>query len=172
MQYLARVRTAEWVVYAKPPFAGPHQVLSYLGRYTHRIAISNSRLLAIDDGKVRFRWKDYRHDNRHATMTLTADEFICRFLVHVLPSGFQRIRCYGFLCNRRRQDKLARCRQMLGMASVVPTAASDTSDDYRDVYEALTGNSLPRCPSCDNGLLLVVKTLPRSSNRQWFCDTS
>ena len=129
-------------------------------------------MLAIDDGKVRFRWKDYRHDNRHATMTLTADEFIRRFLIHVLPSGFQRIRYYGFLCNRRRQDKLARCRQLLGMASVAPAAASDTSDDYRDVYEALTGNSLRRCPSCDDGLLLVIKVLPRSSNRQWFCDTS
>ena len=139
------------MVYAKPPFAGPHQVLSYVGRYTHRIAISNSRLLAIDDGKVRFRWKDYRHDNRHATMTLAADEFIRRFLIHVLPSGFQRIRYYGFLCNRRRQDKLARCRQLLGMASVVPAAASGTSGDYRDVYEALTGNSLRRCPSCDDG---------------------
>jgi hypothetical protein len=171
LQYLARVRTAEWVVFAKPPFAGPHQVLSYVGRYTHRIAISNSRLLAIDDGKVRFRWKDYRRDNRHAAMTLTADEFIRRFLIHVLPSGFQRIRYYGFLCNRRRQDKLARCRQLLGMANVVPAAASGTSDDYRDVYEALSGNSLRRCPSCDDGRLLVIKVLPRPNNRQWFCDT-
>ena len=172
MQHLARVRTTEWVVYAKPPFAGPHQVLSYVGRYTHRIAISNSRLLAIDDGKVRFRWKDYRRDNRHATMTLTADEFIRRFLIHVLPSGFQRIRYYGFLCNRRRQDKLARCRQLLGMANVVPPAASGPSGDYRDVYEALTGKSLRQCPSCDHGRLLVIKVLPRPNNRQWVCDTS
>jgi len=172
LQHLARVRTAEWVVFAKPPFAGPHQVLSYVGRYTHRIAISNSRLLAIDDGKVRFRWKDYRRDNRHATMTLTADEFIRRFLIHVLPSGFQRIRYYGFLCNRRRQDKLARCRQLLGMANVVPATASGTSGDYRDVYEALSDKSLRRCPSCDDGRLLVIKVLPRPNNRQWVCDTS
>ena len=171
-QHLARVRKTEWVVYAKPPFAGPHQVLSYVGRYTHRIAISNSRLLAIDDGKVHFRWKDYRRDNRHATMTLTADEFIRRFLIHVLPSGFQRIRYYGFLCNRRRQDKLARCRQLLGMANVVPPAASGPSGDYRDVYEDLTGKSLRQCPSCDDGRLLVVKVLPRPNNRQWVCDTS
>jgi hypothetical protein len=171
-QHLARVRKTEWVVYAKPPFAGPHQVLSYVGRYTHRIAISNSRLLAIDDGKVRFRWKDYRRDNRHATMTLTADEFIRRFLIHVLPSGFQRIRYYGFLCNRRRQDKLARCRELLGMANVVPPAASGPSGDYRDVYEDLTGKSLRQCPSCDHGRLLVVKVLPRPNNRQWVCDTS
>ena len=129
-------------------------------------------MLAIDDGKVRFRWKDYRRDNRHATMTLTADEFIRRFLIHVLPSGFQRIRYYGFLCNRRRQDKLARCRQLLGMANVVPAAAPGTSGDYRDVYEALSGNSLRRCPSCDDGRLLVIKVLPRPNNRQWFCDTS
>ena len=105
-------------------------------------------MLAIDDGKVRFRWKDYRRDNRHATMTLTltADESIRRFLIHVLPSGFQRIRYYGFLCNRRRQDKLARCRQLFGMANVVP-AASGPSGDYRDVYEALSGKSLRRCRS-------------------------
>src|SRR6202034_3348997 len=133
---LAPGRAVEWVVYAKPPFAGPEQVLGYVGRYTHRIAISNSRLLAVNEDGVCFRWKDYRRDNRHGTMTLKADEFIRRFLIHVLPSGFQRIRYYGFLCNRRRQDKLARCRQMLGMASVAPAAASGTSDDYRDVYEA------------------------------------
>ncbi len=105
-------------------------------------------------------------------MTLTADEFIRRFLIHVLPSGFQRIRYYGFLCNRRRQDKLARCRQLLGMANVVPATASGTSGDYRDVYEALSDKSLRRCPLCDDGRLLVIKVLPRPNNRQWVCDTS
>ena len=90
-------------------------MLAYIGRYTHRIAISNSRLLAIDDGKVRFRWKDYRHGNPHGAMTLTADEFIRRFLIHVLPDGFHRIRYFGFLCNRQRESKLARCRELLGM---------------------------------------------------------
>jgi hypothetical protein len=172
LQHLARARTAEWVVYAKPPFAGPQQVLNYVGRYTHRIAISNSRLLVIDDGKVQFRWKDYRRDNRHGIMTLSADEFIRRFLIHVLPGGFQRIRYFGFLCNRQRNKQLARCRVLLGMAQVGPSTPPPPTGDYRDLYEALTGNSLTQCPACDDGRLLVIKVLPRSNNRRWLCDTS
>ena len=116
-QYLAPLRKTEWVVYAKRPFGGPEQVLNYLGRYTHRVAISNNRLLDIEDGKVSFHWKDYRHDDQQKTMTLEADEFIRRFLLHVLPDGFQRIRHYGFLGHRYRQAKLALCRQLLGMPS-------------------------------------------------------
>lgn len=100
--YLAPLRKAEWVVYAKPPFAGPEQVLDYVGRYTHRVAISNNRLIDIEDGAVRFRWKDYRHGNRQKAMAVSADEFIRRFLLHVLPEGFHRIRYYGFLGNRHR----------------------------------------------------------------------
>ena len=91
-RYLAPVRKVKWVVYAKPPFGGPQQVLEYLGRYTHRVAIANQRLIDCVDGKVRFHWKDYRHDSRQKVMTLDVDEFIRRFLLHVLPSGFQRIR--------------------------------------------------------------------------------
>ena len=106
-------------------------------------------------------------------MTLTADEFIRRFLIHVLPSGFQRIRYDRLpLQSPGRQDKLARCCELLGMANVVPPAASGPSGDYRDVYEDLTGKSLRQCPSCDHGRLLVVKVLPRPNNRQWVCDTS
>jgi hypothetical protein len=97
------LREAEWVVYAKRPFAGPEQVLDYVGRYTHRVAISNNRLLDIAQGKVTFRYKDYRHDGQQKTMTLQAQEFIRRFLLHVLPAGFQRIRYYGFLANRYRE---------------------------------------------------------------------
>ena len=103
-RHLAPVRRAEWVVYAKPPFAGPDQVLDYVGRYTHRVALSNDRLLDIEDGKVRFRWKDYRQGSRQKTMTLDADEFIRRFLLHVLPDRFQRIRYYGLLGNRHRGE--------------------------------------------------------------------
>ena len=103
------------MVFAKRPFAGPAQVLDYVGRYTHRVAISNNRLVSIDDGKVRFRWKDYRDANRQKTMTLPADEFIRRFLIHVLPDGFHRIRYFGFLGNCHRKQKLARCRELLGM---------------------------------------------------------
>jgi hypothetical protein len=118
-QYLAPVRKAEWVVYAKRPFAGPEQVLDYVGRYTHRVAISNNRILDVEDGKVRFRWKDYRHGNQQKTMTLSADEFIRRFLIHVLPSGFQHIRYYGFLGNRYREEKLAHCRELGQMPGLV-----------------------------------------------------
>jgi hypothetical protein len=129
--YLDPLRKAKWVVYAKPPFAGAQQVLDYVGRYTHRVAISNHRLLDIENGQVQFRYKDYRQDGQQKTMTLSADEFIRRFLLHVLPDGFHRIRYYGFLGNRYRQEKLERCRQLLGMA--VP--ATEPPKDYRDQYE-------------------------------------
>jgi hypothetical protein len=122
-----------WVVYAKRPFAGPERVLDYVGRYTHRMAISNNRLLDIDHGKITFRYKDYRHDGERKTMTLDADEFIRRFLLHVLPDGFQRIRYYGFMGNRYREEKLARCRQLLGMpANPLPT---EESKDYPDAIQ-------------------------------------
>jgi Putative transposase len=109
-RYLAPTYHVEWVVYAKSPFAGPAQVLEYVGRYTHRVAISNNRLVSIEDGKIRFRWKDYRQENSQKVMTLDSGEFIRRFLIHVLPDGFHRIRYYGFLSNCHRSRKLAQCR--------------------------------------------------------------
>lgn len=155
LRYLAPLRDNEWVVYAKAPFAGPQQVLDYVGRYTHRVAISNNRLLAIQDGQVRFRYKDYRHESQQKTMTLSADEFIRRFLLHVLPDGFQRIRYYGFLGNRYRKEKLERCRKLLGM--VVPESTTEGApQDYRDRYEALTGSSLWECPACHRGRMRVI----------------
>jgi hypothetical protein len=160
-RYLAPLWQREWVVYAKPPFGGPAQVLEYLGRYTHRVAISNNRLLAIEAGQVRFRWKDYRHHDRQKTMTLEADEFIRRFLLHVLPTGFHRIRHYGFLGARVRREKLARCRQALAMPPGPP--ALTRRRDYRDVYEALTGVSLRLCPVCQHGQMRRVATLPRDA---------
>jgi hypothetical protein len=158
-EYLAPVRAAEWVVYAKPPFGGPRQVLDYVGRYTHRVAIANQRLLAIADEQVTFRWKDYR-DGRQKTMTLTAEEFIRRFLLHVLPAGFHRIRYYGFLGNRDRQEKLAHCQHLLGMTPVeaLPDEAR-ARPDYRDRYEALTGVSLWACPVCHHGRMIEVERL-------------
>jgi hypothetical protein len=156
-QYLAPLWQREWVVYAKPPFGGPAQVLEYLGRYTHRVAISNNRLLAIEAGQVRFRWKDYRHHDRQKTMTLDAVEFIRRFLLHVLPTGFHRIRHYGFLGNRVRVMNLARCRQFLAMPPGPP--APTRRRDYRDVYAALTGVSLRLCPVCQHGQMVRVATL-------------
>jgi hypothetical protein len=169
-RYLAPVRKAEWVVYAKPPFAGPQQVLDYLGRYTHRVAISNNRLLDSEEGQVRFRWKDYRNSNRHKTMTLTAEEFIRRFLIHVLPDRFQRIRYYGFLSNRYRKQKLAQCRQLLGVSATDTNAAKpEQPEDYRDRYEQLTGISLRQCPVCRQGRMVEVKDIPADPA---FMDTS
>lgn len=110
---MAQARSTEWVVYAKPPFGGPDQVLRYLARYTHRIAISNRRLLSLEDGTVAFRYKDYAHGRRLRTLRLDAVEFIRRFLLHVLPKGFVRIRRYGLLANSQREKKLARCRELM-----------------------------------------------------------
>jgi hypothetical protein len=165
LRHLTPTRETEWVVYAKRPFAGPEQVLDYVGRYTHRVALSNNRLLDIDQDKVTFRYKDYRHDSQQKTMTLDAEEFIRRFLLHILPDGFQRIRYYGFLGNRYREEKLARCRQLLGMAPCEPPA-SEASQDYRDRCEELTGSSLWECPVCHRGRMAVVAILPPSPNRQ------
>jgi len=161
LRHLAPVRATKWIVYAKPPFAGPEQVLDYVGRYTHRIAISNNRLLSINDGNVRFRWKDYRHDNRLGTMTVTAEEFMCRFLLHVLPEGFRRIRYYGFLCNRYREQKLARCRELLGMAAQAPSPDRQTNDQHEQC-EAIMEHSIQECPACHLGRMLVVEVIPKS----------
>jgi len=160
VKLLERMKACEWVVYAKRPFAGPQQVLDYVGRYTHRVAISNNRLLDIDNDQVRFQWKDYRDGGQIKTMTLSADEFIRRFLLHVLPDGFQRIRYYGFLGNRYRKEKLDQCRRLLGMPSLAEPA-SPTDKDYRDRNEELTGDSLRQCPQCKQGRMLVVEILPQ-----------
>ena len=156
-RYLAPAARAEWVVYAKPPFGGPQQVLQYLGRYTHRVAISNNRLLAFADGQVAFAWKDYRHDSRTKVMQLDAQEFIRRFLLHVLPPGFQRIRHYGFLANCHREVKLDRCRQLLN-APAPPVESSAEPLDYRDRYERLTGVSLRDCPQCGRGRMVLIES--------------
>src|SRR3984885_9734453 len=162
--------TSKWVVYAKRPFAGPAQVLDYVGRYTHRVAISNNRLVSMDDGKVRFRWKDYRDDNRQKTMTLGAGEFIRRFLIHVLPDGFHRIRYYGFLGNCHRVRKLALCRELLGVAP--PEPAADAPADYRDRFEALSGQSLRACPHCRTGIMVVIDCIAPPKVCQPVPDTS
>jgi len=165
LDYLAPLREAEWVVYAKRPFAGPEQVLDYVGRYTHRVAISNNRLLDIAEDKVTFRYKDYRHDAQQKTMTLEAEEFIRRFLLHVLPEGFQRIRYYGFLANRYREEKLARCRELLDMPAPEPPAL-EGAKDYRERFQELIGPSLGECPACHQGRMLVIEILPRSPHRK------
>ena len=165
-QYLAELAEIEWVVYAKPPFGGPERVLDYLGRYTHRIAISNNRLIELKDGKVTFTYKDYKHEQRQKVMTLSADEFLRRFLMHVLPDGFQRIRHYGLLGNRHRAENLTRCRELLGVVAP-PT---EPQWDYRERYRQLTGEDPLRCPQCRIGQLLRIAVLP--AQVRVGCDSS
>ena len=157
-QFLAPAASAEWVVYAKAPFGGPEQVLEYLGRYTHRVAIANSRLVDFSDGSVAFRWKDYRRESKVKVMRLPAEEFTRRFLLHVLPSGLQRIRHYGLLANRTRNAKLERCRELLGVAPPAPSG-HEPDEDYRDLYLRLTGVSLVDCPACKRGRMVCIETL-------------
>jgi hypothetical protein len=164
--FLAPAAQAEWVVYAKPPFGDARHVLNYLGRYTHRVAISNNRLMRFDGDDVTFQWKDYKHDAAHKTMTLNADEFIRRFLLHVLPDGFKHIRSYGLLANRHRAARLATCRRLLGRVAPAQEPSSVT-EDYRDRYQRLTGRSLRDCPACGKGHMVCIETflpgaLPRA----------
>jgi hypothetical protein len=164
-KYLAPARQTEWVVYAKAPFGGPQQVLQYLGRYTHRVAISNNRLIDFTDGHVTFAWKDYRHESRHKLMCLDAQEFIRRFLLHVLPPGLQRIRHYGLLANRHREVKLEHCRQLLAAPAPVVELTEEPLD-YRDRYQRLTGVSLRDCPQCGLGQMVCIESfLPGSLPR-------
>jgi len=146
----------DWIVYAKRPFGGPEQVLKYLARYTHRVAISNHRLLSMANGQVRFRWKDYAHKNKKRVMTLAASEFIRRFLLHTLPTGFVRIRHYGFLANPCRADMLARCRELLG----TPIPARESEDAAADPACSGDQQAMPRCPACKNGHLTRTDIAP------------
>jgi hypothetical protein len=146
----------EWVVYAKPPFGGPEQVLKYLARYTHGVAISNRRLVALEDGEVKFHVKDYAHGGGAKTMTLKATEFIRRFLLHVLPAGFVRIRHYGFLANRVCREKLALCRALL---RVETTPEPVTPEPAAAPQETVEGQAVTKvCPSCGVGRMVIVAT--------------
>jgi hypothetical protein len=155
LQWLGEFQSQEWVVYAKPPFGGPEQVLKYLARYTHRVAISNRRIDSVEDGKVTFRWKDYAHAHRQRMMTLTAVEFLRRFLLHILPSGFMRIRYYGYLANRSRADQLALARRLLQAA---PLAEPSTK-------QANQATDPWRCPECKVGRLIRIETTATPSER-------
>ena len=151
LRRLSPVRNKRWVVYAKPPFAGPQAVLAYLSRYTHRVAISNRRLIAFDDTGVTFRYKDYRRDGmeRQQVMTLTTDEFIRRFLIHVLPRGFHRVRHYGLLSSSARKDGLALARKLLGVTAPIAEPEPDEPPDNR-----------PLCPCC-GGHMTIIETFTR-----------
>jgi Putative transposase/Transposase zinc-binding domain len=159
-QWLKRLTATEWVVYAKPPFGGPRQVLKYLARYTHRVAISNQRLVALDDGRVTFRWKNYARAGEPATMTLPAEEFIRRFLLHVLPTGFVKVRHFGFLANRGRRDNVLLCRALLAASSTGPPCLVP-HDSHSDEPEA---DRVERCPRCKVGSMRILEILrPQAS---------
>ena len=175
-RFLNTLRATEWVVHATKPLRHASHVLTYLARYTHRVAISNRRLVALKDGTVTFRWKDYAHGNRLRTRTLDAVEFLRRFVLHILPRGFQRIRHYGFLANRVRQAKLAQCRALFA-GSRAPSRSGD------DVIREATAPPTPRdttnlCPACHSGRLVWVQTLRpqweplETSSRPLAWDTS
>ena len=153
--HLSPLRKTDWVVYAKRPFGGPEAVLAYLGRYTHRIAIANSRLVKMEDGQVSFRWRDYRHQGCRKIMTLSAEEFIRRFLLHVLPEGFHRIRHYGFLANGHRAARLALCRRLLDSPDT-----DDVQSPAKDDQDVAQSSAAEPCPSC-GGPMVRIETLPR-----------
>jgi hypothetical protein len=155
-RYLAPLHDTDWVVYAKAPFDGPNRVLDYLGRYTHRVAISNNRLEGLKDGQVSFAYKDYKHEQRHKVMTVSADEFLRRFLLHVLPDSFQRIRHYGLLGNRHRAENLARCRELLAMPVPIP----QPKRTCRERWQQLTGQDPLQCPKCNRGTMVRIACLP------------
>jgi hypothetical protein len=148
-RFLRQLYRHDWVVHVKPPFGGPEYVLQYLARYTHRVAISNHRLISFSDGKVTFRWKDYAHGHKKRKMTLTTDEFLRRFLLHVLPRGFVRIRHYGFLSTRRRQALMPLCRQLLAQSSQ-PRAPTQ-------VEKGTPVNDTWPCPCCGGPMIVVEK---------------
>ena len=161
-RYLDPLRKSKWVVYAKAPFGGPQHVLEYLGRYTHRVAISNRRLLALEDGQVSFAWKDYRDAQRQKVMTVPAEEFIRRFLQHTLPSGLQRIRYYGFLANCHRAGKLDLCRRLLAAPG---TDLLPQPGDCHGLLAGLRASNFRLCPRCGRGTLTSIHIL-------WPCHAS
>jgi hypothetical protein len=158
---LRQARRKKWVVYAKPPFAGPEPVLKYLARYTHRIAISNDRLLRIDETAVTFTWRDYRHGARSEPMRLDPVEFLRRFLLHALPKGFVRIRRYGILSNCQRRERLARCRELLGLGVGSPLSSDVTPSESSD-SEPRNGATAREivCDACQQGRMRTLEWIP------------
>lgn len=148
----------KWVVYCKPPFNGTEGVLQYLSRYTHRIAISNHRILKIEDGKVSFLWRDYSDGDKEKIMTLDAHEFIRRFLLHVLPDRFVKIRHYGLLANRRRKDNIALCRELLGSCRT-ETKDKDTPLTWQEHLLKISGVDITKCPVCKKGTMVRIEVL-------------
>jgi hypothetical protein len=165
-RFLTPLYEKEWAVYAKPPFGGAEQSLKYLARYTYRVAISNDRIESLEDGQVTFRYKDYTHGHRQRRMTLTAHEFLRRFMQHVLPRGFVRIRSFGLLANRGREEQLALCRQLLGAAETQTETGNDAVFDSSAAEDEIT-----HCPICGQGLLLTVCRIPRPRSSELVART-
>jgi hypothetical protein len=160
--WLRPLYAKDWVVYAKPPFGGPAQVLKYLARYTHRVAISNARLVNVADGKVTFRYKDYADERCSKMITVSAEEFLRRFLQHVLPRSFVKVRHYGFLANRHRADKLKMCRRLLLPLSVMGAAAAETPSPTPTASDTTAPASMPHCPQC-GGYRFLRMELPKQT---------
>jgi Putative transposase/Transposase zinc-binding domain len=158
--WLRPLYAKQWVVYAKKPFGGPAQVLKYLARYTHRVAISNNRLLKLEEGRVTFRYKDYADDHQQKTLTLDAVEFLRRFLQHVLPRGFMKIRHYGLLASRHRADKLKECRRLLLVVNAAAVLACADAAPASDASERIKPADMPHCPQCGGQRFLCI-ALPK-----------
>jgi hypothetical protein len=165
LELLSALWDKQWITYAKQPFGGPEQVLEYLGRYTHRVAITNNRIIAIEDGTVRFRYRDRSDDNKEKELTISADEFIRRFLMHVLPCGFTKIRYYGFLAHANKKSCIALIRMLIG----APTAyAQKLEESVQEMMLRLTGADICCCPQCGEGTMVYVKPIARTA----YDDTS
>ena len=157
-----RLYKKEWIVYSKKPFAGPEKVLDYLGRYTFRTAISNERIKAVADGRVTFAYRDRRDGNKKKEITLSADEFIRRFLTHVLPSSYMRIRHYGFLANRSRKENIMRVKKLLGVSSFTEEKPEQSMEE---IMLELTGKDILRCPRCKVGIMAFCQLIPGFNSR-------
>ena len=164
------VKQKDWVVYCKKPFAGPQQVLDYIGRYTHRVAISNNRIINVENGKVTFAYRDRKNNDTQKTMTLNAEEFIRRFLLHVLPDGFVRIRHFGFLSNRYKTERIQQCREIIGYSEQIPVA---TEKNTQERMLELTGIDITLCPCCKKGSMIVIQEIPaQCKDTPQYIDTS
>ena len=151
------LKQKNWIVYCKKPFAGPQQVLDYIGRYTHRVAISNHRIVSIENGNVTFAYRDRRNNNTLKTMTLKSEKFIGRFLLHVLPDGFMRIRHFGFLANRYKKENIKRCRELLSVTEQIPEPVKKNT---QELMVELTGVDISLCPCCKKGSMIIVDEIP------------
>jgi len=164
-ELIKALRSKNWVVFSKKPFAGPQEVLDYIGRYTHRVAISNNRIVNVQDGKVTFTYRDRKNDNTLRIKTLDAGEFIRRFLLHVLPDGFMKIRHFGFLSNRRKKDNVQLCRELIGDDGQPPERVKKTA---AQMMLELTGIDITRCPCCREGTMTIIMEMPYPSRKAYM----